>query len=305
MMHIRWRIIAALAAVTTMAEVPAASRAQSPSAVGTLIVAHGAGDAWNSQVIALAHDSKTGGPVDVAFLMGPGAAKYRFQDAAQRLVAAGAHTIVVIPLLVSSHSQHYDEIRYLAGLTDSIAPDMKMHLGMAGVERAHVDAHFVVTPALDDSPELARILIKRASVLATNARAQALFLVGHGPNSAEDYAAWMRALRPVADTIDAHTHFRDVKVGLVRDDAPAEVRAEAVLRIREIIALQTAITGKPVVVVPILLGRSDIGDTKFRHDLANLSIVYSGDPLMPDPELARWVERRVRDASDTRGAAVQ
>lgn len=62
--------------------------------------------------------------------------------------------------------------------------------------------------------------------------------MGHGPNSAEDYAAWMRALRPVADAVKASGGFRDVRVELVRDDAPAPVRAEAVLRVRELIDLQ-------------------------------------------------------------------
>ena len=36
-----------------------------------------------------------------------------------------------------------------------------------------------------------------ARALTTTPREQALFIVGHGPNSAEDYAAWMENLRPV------------------------------------------------------------------------------------------------------------
>ena len=78
-----------------------------------------------------------------------------------------------------------------------------------------------VTAALDDAPEVAHVLADRARALATAPGDQALFLVGHGPNSAEGYAAWMANLRPIADSVAALTHFRDVKVGLVRDDAPA------------------------------------------------------------------------------------
>jgi len=76
----------------------------------------------------------------------------------------------------------------------------------------------------------------------------------------------MADLRPVADSVARHTGFRDVKLGLVRDDAPAPVREEAVRRIREIVALQGGLTGKPVVVVPLLISRGRISLEKFPED---------------------------------------
>ena len=72
----------------------------------------------------------------------------------------------------------------------------------------------------------ARVLAERATALAPDAAARAqsaLLLLGHGPNSAEDYAAWMKNLRGVADTVKAATGFRSVLVELVQhaaDEAP-------------------------------------------------------------------------------------
>src|SRR5690349_19710585 len=86
--------------------------------VGTLVIAHGGGPEWDAQVRVVAEQVKTGGPVEVSFLMGPGAKAAPFQDAAKKLVDAGAKEIVVVPVLVSSHSGHYDQIRYLAGALD-------------------------------------------------------------------------------------------------------------------------------------------------------------------------------------------
>ena len=55
-----------------------------------------------------------------------------------------------------------------------------------------------VARAMDDAPEIARVLADPSRhCSATGGRA--LFLIGHGPNSAEDYAAWMRNLRTVAE----------------------------------------------------------------------------------------------------------
>ncbi|HEU0302041.1 MAG TPA: CbiX/SirB N-terminal domain-containing protein [Longimicrobium sp.] len=283
----------AAAILTLLCAVPAAAFAQAAPSVGTIVVAHGGGPAWDAQVQAVAELVNTGGPVEVSFLMGPGASTHRFQDAARRLAERGAGEIVVVPLLVSSHSGHYQQIRYLAGETDSLDAEMHHHLHMAGIERPSVRVPIRVTRAIDDSPEAARVLAERALALAAAPGEQALFLIGHGPNSAEDYAEWMRNLRPVADSVRALTGFRDVRIGLLRDDAPAEVRAEAVRGAREIIELQHRLTGRPVVVVPVLISRGRISVEKIPADLAALPIAYQGDALLPHPGMARWIEKRV------------
>ena len=200
-----------------------------------------------------------------------------------------------MPLLASSHSGHYEQIRWLARDVDTLSESMMHHLHMAGIDRSPLDVPITVTPSLDASMEIATILTERARTLATDAPRQALFIIGHGPNSAEDHAAWMTNLRPVADSVARLTGFRDVKLGLVRDDAPEAVRAEAVRAIREVIALQHALTGQPVVVVPVLISKGYVSE-RLRRDLAGLDIAYDAEGLLPHPELARWIERRVREA---------
>ena len=70
----------------------------------------------------------------------------------------------------------------------------------------------------------------------------------------------------------------------------------ALMEIRETIALENAVTGRPVVVVPILIAGGAIAARTVPHDLEGLDVVYGGGPLVPDPQIAHWVERRVRDA---------
>ena len=260
-----------------------------------IVVAHGAEVEWNDRVREIAGLAETGGPVEVAFLMGPEAEARPFQEVVAGLVAGGASEVVVVPLLVSSHSGHYDQLRWLAGEIDSLSGYMAHHLEMAGITRPADPARVRLAAALDDAPELGDVLADRALALAESPQAQALFLIGHGPNSAEDNARWMANLRSVADRVGRVTGFRDVKLGLVRDDAPAEVRAEAVRAIREMIALQRELTGRPVVVVPILVSEGRVSREKFPADLEGLDVVYSGEPILPHPALARWIARRVAD----------
>ena len=270
------------------------------ASTGVLIVAHGASPAWNANVDSLAVWVRRGGvvkgPVAVSYLMGPAAAQSRFQDAVASLEKNGARRVVVVPVLVSSNSGHYEQIRYLAGEVDTLESVMMHHLHMAGIERAS-GVPMLVTPAMDDAPELARVLAARAKALAPSPAGRALFLLGHGPNSAEDYAQWMKRLRVVADAIKAETGFASVAVELVRDDAPAPVRAEAVLRARELIALQRAATGQDVIVVPILVSTGDVSIKKLPADLAGTPAVYTGAPILPHPLMATWVERRVVEAT--------
>lgn len=274
--------------------VPGALAAQT---VGTLLIAHGAGRDWNAQVETIAAQVRTGGPIEVSYLMGPEAASHRFQDAAARLVEKGASEIVVVPMLVSSFSGHYDQIGYLTGSVETIPDYLHQHLHHAGITRATVDVPIRLARAIDDSPDVGRVLAERARALATNPAEQALFIIGHGPNSAEDHAAWMGNLRPLAASVLAETGFRDVKIGLVRDDAPAAVRAEAVTAIRETIQLQHELTDLPVVVVPVLISTGSVSQEKIPADLEGLPVVYSGEALLPHPGLARWVEARVRENS--------
>jgi sirohydrochlorin ferrochelatase len=273
---------------------PASTLAQK---VGTIVVAHGGDSVWNAHVRDVAQLARTGGPIEVSFLMGAGAKTARFQDAVARLEAQGVAQIVVVPMLVSSHSGHYDQIRYLAGEPVTLDQQMLHHLHMAGIERPTAKVPLRVTKAMDSANEVARVLTDRALALAPTPREQALFIVGHGPNSAEDYAAWMEGLRPVADSVKAWTGFRDVRVDLVRDDAPAPVRAEAVRRVRELIDLQHMVTGKDVIVVPVLVSKGSVSRDKVPNDLRGTRSVYAGEPLLPHPAMARWIEARVREGS--------
>lgn len=281
------------ALLLALASVPQSASAQR---IGTVVIAHGGDSLWNSHVIDAARAARTGGPVEVSFLMGPAAAGARFQDAVTKLEQAGVDSIVVVPVLVSSHSEHYSQLRWLVGEEITLDETMKHHLQMAGITRPVTRVPLLLAKAMDDALEVARVLADRALALARAHHAaphtRALLIVGHGPNSAEDNAAWMANLRPLADSVRAWTGFRDVRVDLVRDDAPAPVRAEAVRHVRELVELQNALTGADVLVVPLLVSKGSVSRDKLPFDLRGTPHVYAGEPLLPHPAMVRWIEAR-------------
>jgi sirohydrochlorin ferrochelatase len=295
-------LIGTIVAVAFLVCLPATVRAQEDAAArrGTLVVAHGAGADWNAQVEAVVREVRTGGPVEISYLMGPAAATHRFQDRVLALIERGAREIVVVPLLMSSHSGHYEQLRYLAGDVDTLSAGMLHHLHMSGITRPDVDVPVRLANAIDGAPELLPVLIDRARALSTSTAEEAVLLIGHGPNSAEDHARWMAPLRVLADSLRARGGFRDVKVGLLRDDAPPQVRAEAVHAIRDVIALQHQVTGRPVLVVPLLISSGQLTEVKIPADLDGLPIRYTGEALLPHSGLARWIEVRSRSSDSPR-----
>ena len=265
------KLVSLAAALASAVTAPALASAQAvPPTTGVLLVAHGAGAGWNDLIYAMAGDVETGGPVEVSFLMGPAAATTRFQDAVAKLQSRGATEIVVVPVLVSSYTGHFDQIRYLVGELDSLSETMLHHLHMAGIERPSAGVKLRLARAIDDSPDAARIIAERARALAPAQEGRALFIIGHGPNSATDHAEWMHNLRRIVSEVRSLTAFADVRVGLVRDDAPAKVRAEGVAHARELIELQHKATGQPVVVVPVAISSGRLTSETLPRDLAGL-----------------------------------
>lgn len=267
-----------------------AAEAQSP-ANGLLLVAHGGGPAWNKQVIDLAAAVRFAGPVRVSFLMGPGASERPFQREVAALRSAGVIRVAIVPLFISSHSEHFDQLRYLVGTRDSLDATMMHHLHMGGIERPADRSGLTLLTALDSAPELADALAERAVALVPDRSQRAVLVLGHGPNGAEDYARWMAALRPVAERVRQRAGYRLAAVELVRDDAPPMVRAEAVARVREIVTWLNQVTGAPVAVVPALVATGAVSQVTLKRDLEGLPVVYAGDAVLPNLAMARWVER--------------
>ncbi len=278
----RWLLAAALAAA------PAALEAQS----GLLVVAHGANKGWNDRVRETVGNVNWNGPVALAFLMGSEADSLGWNEGVARLVGEGAKDITVVPLMVSSHGSHYRQIRFYAGELPSLPPEMEKH-----DHGTHIAAPVPmrVTPALDDAPELAAALSARWREMTEDDRSRPLLLVAHGPNDPADAVEWLKDIGSVSEELRTATG-KELHVGLLRDDAPAEVRAQAVAAMRDSVLAMAERSGDSVVALPVMISSGLITRTKIPNDLAGLPLRYHAEPLAPLPQLSRWIERVARTA---------
>lgn len=116
-----------------------------------LVVAHGAGrPGWNDRVVRMVNQVEWPGPKGVAFLT-TSSPEQGLANVAARLDQPGVNRIIVVPLFVSSFSDHYEELRYYVG-------ERKEAPAHIHADPLKTRAELTLTRGMDDDPMLARIL---------------------------------------------------------------------------------------------------------------------------------------------------
>lgn len=241
---------------------------RSSGRTGTLIVAHGSEQpAWHTLVKSSVPLSAIPGPAVLAFLE-----EVPEQDipwAVSELEAQGVTDIIAIPLFFSSASIDVDEVRYALGLS-SAPPKAVLH-SVPVATRCRIR----LTPAFDRSPIIGGILAERAMALSADPGREAVILVGHGQERAEKRLAWEENLTALGRHVRERGGFAAVDFALLNPD---NVRPKV-----------TAYLEKgPVIVVPAMLAPGYFTD-QVRRRVQDLPCRYSGEAVLPHPDVIRWV----------------
>lgn len=291
MIKILARCFAGIAAVMALAGTPTALAAESGE--GILLLAHGAhapqghdhasGSVWNANVEQLGRRLDTRRPTEVAFGM---ADPRSIQAAVDRLERRGVKEIAVIPLFVSSHSPIIGNFRYILGLQANLAKTTRLRQ----LDRVSSTARFRFAGAMDAHPFVSEILLERALAVTDEPAVTGVVVIAHGPNDEEENRRWLRDMEAHSQFLRERGGFRSVTVLTHRNDAPAPVKAQARAVFRQRVA-DAARTGAAVV-VPLLLSAGGI-EAEVEADLAGLAYRFA-QPLMPHPNIERWVEAQAQ-----------
>ena len=299
----------ALALVLFAAPVQAA-----PVASGVLLLAHGGDASWNQDIETLRGRVNRDVPTEVALGMADLAS---LQAAVDRLEKRGIKRIVAVPLFIQTRSEVLDQTRYALGLREKPSEVLKRayermaaaHAGHAGhaagghghsmvfsTDRVKSSIPISMAPALDDHALVGRILRERALALSQAASKEHIILVAHGPVDDAAVQHWNASLKSLCGALRAGK-FRDCRFGLLRDDAPADIRAASVAELREKIVRVKALGGRAIV-IPVLIAQGGI-ERKITKDLAGLDYAWDGKTLMPHAGFDSWVLESVATADRT------
>ena len=292
-MHAVQQIALVLTTAVAVGLAPAASSAQTKP-VGLIVVAHGADSVWNARVRQTVNQMQWAhGPVRVAFLMGNDAKIASWDSAATQLQRAGVRGLIVVPFMVSSYGSHVRQIQFHAGKLAAMPVELSdmTRMGHDHHATAQLTVPTIVTPALDDAPELGEALIARWNELSTADKNRPLLLVAHGPNHQDDVMHWESNILKTTEQLRTAVAPRPVRVALLRDDAPPEVRAASIAAMRDTIVALGHVAQDSVTVLPVLISTGSVNTVKIPADIAGLPVRYAPVALAPHAAMARWIVR--------------
>jgi sirohydrochlorin cobaltochelatase len=249
---------------------------------GLLVVAHGArAGAWNDRVLQMMQKVDWSGPKAVGFLT-PRNPEEALAAAAARLDAAGVKRIVLVPLMVSSFSTHYEEIRYYAG-DRKTAPEHHTQ------EPLKTRAELLLTSAMDADRLLGLILADQLRTVSTRPESESVMLVAHGPNGDADDAKWLACLKVLAAMVQSSVGFKRVDAATVRDDAPKVVKDAAVAGLRD--RVKTYAADSTVLVQPVLISSGHV-QAEIVELLKGLEFQMSKSGVSNHPLAPEWVRQQ-------------
>jgi sirohydrochlorin ferrochelatase len=265
-----------------------------PAQTGLLVVAHGANPTWNAQVRETVRQvGWPHGPVATAFLMGDEAESAGWDQAVRELERAGSRSIVVVPLMVSSHGSHYRQVQHYAGLIADLPPELAAHNhGTPGLTALPMR----VTPALDQAPEVGTALVARWLAGGQVSADAPLLLLGHGPESEEDASRWTDAFGSHRESLREAGHRGRIEIAFLRDDAAPPVRAAAIAAMRDTVTSMAAQAGDSVSVLTVLVATGPMTSRRIPKDIDGLPVRYRPVGLAPHSAIARWIGRVASEA---------
>jgi sirohydrochlorin ferrochelatase len=174
--------------------------------IGIIILGHGdPTPEWAEEIIQLAERANLDYPTEVAFLeMVP---QHTLEGAMERLAEKNVGTIVVVPLLISSHHSHGREIEYLLGLKKGISSNI--------IKPIPTDARIILTPGMNGHPLIGELLLERALSLSCSPSQEIVVFLIHGSELKVDWNEFQKDMDCWCDFVRGKGGFKDVRYGIL------------------------------------------------------------------------------------------
>lgn len=284
-------LLAALSLLATPLTRAAAQHAQDD--FGVLVMAHGGGAAWNSEVEAMLAPLGRDYRLELAFGMAdPGT----IQDAVRRLETRGARRIAVVRLFISGESWK-ERTEQILGIRPGAGPrpPADAHAGHGASHGGHDMALWRIESSsrfalsdegLANAPEMGAVLVDRVRPLSRAPQQETVLVLAHGPEDDAENARWISEIDARAEALRSHAPFRAVHVESLREDWP-DKRTASEARIHAL-AAQATQNGGRLLVLPYRV----TGFGPYARVLEGVTYDADRRGLLPSAEVERWVRRQ-------------
>ena len=208
------------------------------------------------------------------------------QLAVDDLEAAGAKTIVVVPIVSTAHNTMMRQWEYIFGLEDEAS--------YASVNRVETDADILFAKPPGDDPVIAEILIDHALEISSDPAQETVIVAAHGPSFAEDNELVLAELANLASIMKEDSDFANVDALTLQDDAAPEIRDANVAKLRSMVS-EAIEAGNEVLIVTNLIGTRTI-QAKLRKDLQGLDFKFNKKGISSHPNfIEEWMGEAIRE----------
>ncbi|HVE12906.1 MAG TPA: hypothetical protein VNI01_05895 [Elusimicrobiota bacterium] len=307
-LFLTWTLL--LAAIPARADTPWGDRS-----VGVLVIGAGGGADWQKAVQQARKALGTGFAAE--FLVGEIGPR-DIQRCLDRLAAARALKIAVVPLELDPKSARLEQIRYMLGINEYPSEEVlkASRVGDRVIPRAKTKLPLVMTPAFGEDAAAADILLDRARALSREPGREAVVLLAEGTGNPEGDERLLKRLSELAPKLREGGGFRSVEPallspapGLVHDRgfSPRLSPSDGKFRRPGDDAGQASVQGAldairkagrfgRALVLPYLLF-ADGTERAMRKKLDGVFFEWKGKALLPDERAARWVAAQAAKAA--------
>jgi len=263
-----------------------ANPACAESETAVLILANTSTSQWTKTVKKAVKAADLPYPYKIFFGMGDTSTQQReLQEAISDLEEEGAHSIYVVPFLVSPYSDAMRQWKYLLGV--DVQPGF-INNPLFPVQK-HSTIHF--SEPLNDSAVVVEILLDRAQEISSSPAKETVIIVAQGPNDDGDNARWNQILQNIANRLKERGGYKAAEGVTLRDDAPPAIRQQAIQTLRDRVKAAGQ-SGSRALVVTLLLAPSGI-EHKIGLELRGLNYAFNTKALLPDSRISEWIRSQV------------
>jgi hypothetical protein len=201
------------------------------------------------------------------------------QIALNDLKAVGVKEVVVLPVTSTHTNELYRQWLYILGQRDKAE--------YASVPQIKTDLKLKIVSPPGDSGLVAETLVDYAKEISTDPKNEVVIIAGHGPTGKADNEAEMKQLENLAKVVKEDGGFAAAYGQTLQDDAPLEIRAGNVKKLRALVENATK-DGKRVLIVTNLIGARTI-QAKLRDDLKGLDYKFNPKGIVQHDNFITWM----------------
>ncbi|MBI5375373.1 MAG: hypothetical protein HZA77_08055 [Candidatus Schekmanbacteria bacterium] len=252
--------------------------------IGVLVVAHGGGKVWDETLINAVKPIASAFPTVIGFGMCMHNSTH-MQASVNDLVAAGAKKIIVVPTALNENTSLDRQWAYIFGKSNKAS--------YATVPQIKTEAKIVIASEMNDNPLVSEIMIDFAKKISTDPKNEVVYIVGHGPEDPADNAKVLEVMGRIAKEVKKDGNYNDVKCINLQDDAPKEIRAGNVQKLRKMIEETNSKKLQPLIIALLMSSRGI--QHKIKSDLAGLEYKSYLEGMSTHENFTRWVHEVIQD----------